>query len=64
MYTALTIAGSDPTGGAGLQADLRVFQHFGVHGCGAVTALTLQDSRGVKDVLPVFPSVLLDQVRR
>ncbi len=63
MYTALTIAGSDPTGGAGLQADLRVFQHFGVHGCGAVTALTLQDSRGVKDVLPVFPSVLLDQLR-
>ncbi len=63
MYTALTIAGSDPTGGAGLQADLRVFQHFGVHGCGAITALTLQDSRGVKDVLPVFPSVLLDQLR-
>lgn len=63
MHTALTIAGSDPTGGAGLQADLRVFQHFGVHGCGVLTALTLQDSQGVKDVLPVFPSVLLDQLR-
>ena len=63
MNTALTIAGSDPTGGAGLQADLRVFQHFGVHGCGVLTALTLQDSQGVKDVLPVFPSVLLDQLR-
>lgn len=63
MKTALAIAGSDPTGGAGLQADLQVFQHFQVHGYGVLTALTLQDSQGVKSVLPVFPSVVLDQLR-
>ncbi|MGH0037660.1 MAG: bifunctional hydroxymethylpyrimidine kinase/phosphomethylpyrimidine kinase [Myxococcota bacterium] len=61
--TALSIAGSDPTGGAGLQADLQVFRHFGVHGLGVVSALTVQDSAGVRRVLPVFPSVVLDQLR-
>jgi len=60
---ALTIAGSDPTGGAGLQLDLQVFRAFGLHGAGVPTALTLQDSRRVHKVLPVFPSVVLDQLR-
>lgn len=63
MQTALSIAGSDPTGGAGLQADLQVFRHFDLHGCGVITALTVQDSHGVHSVLPVFPSVVLDQLR-
>lgn len=61
--TALSIAGSDPTGGAGLQADLQVFARFGVHGLGVVTALTVQDSARVHQVLPAFPSVVLDQLR-
>jgi len=61
--SALSIAGSDPTGGAGLQADLQVFRHFGVHGLGVVTALTVQDSARVHRVLPAFPSVVLDQLR-
>jgi hydroxymethylpyrimidine/phosphomethylpyrimidine kinase len=61
--TALSIAGSDPTGGAGLQADLQVFGHFGIHGLGVVTALTVQDSHRVHRVLPAFPSVVLDQLR-
>jgi hydroxymethylpyrimidine/phosphomethylpyrimidine kinase len=60
---ALTIAGSDPTGGAGLQADLQVFRAFGVHGAGVVTALTVQDTAKVHRVLPVFPSVVLEQIR-
>ncbi|MCH2172140.1 bifunctional hydroxymethylpyrimidine kinase/phosphomethylpyrimidine kinase [Myxococcota bacterium] len=60
---ALTIAGSDPTGGAGLQADLQVFRHFGVHGAGVITALTVQDSGSVHRVLPSFPSVVLEQLR-
>ena len=51
MKTALTIAGSDPTGGAGLQMDLRVFHHFGVHGLSAVSALTAQNTRGVTAIL-------------
>jgi hydroxymethylpyrimidine/phosphomethylpyrimidine kinase len=63
MKCALTIAGSDPTGGAGLQADLQVFAAYGVHGAAVVTALTVQDSHRVHAVMPVFPSVALDQLR-
>ena len=64
MYTALAIAGSDPTGGAGLQLDLQVFRSLGVHGAAVVTALTIQDTAKVHEVLPVFPSVVLNQLRR
>jgi len=60
---AVSIAGSDPTGGAGLQLDLQVFRTLGVHGAGVVTALTVQDTVKVHRVLPVFPSVVLDQIR-
>ena len=63
MHIALSIASSDPTGGAGLQADLQVFRALGVHGTGVIAALTIQDSKEVHQVLPVFPSVLLDQLR-
>jgi hydroxymethylpyrimidine kinase/phosphomethylpyrimidine kinase len=63
MRFAVSIAGSDPTGGAGLQADLQVFRSHGVHGGGVPTALTVQDGRKVRQVLPVFPSVVLAQIR-
>jgi hydroxymethylpyrimidine/phosphomethylpyrimidine kinase len=63
MPIALSIAGSDPTGGAGLQLDLQVFRALGVHGAAVVTALTVQDTEKVHRVLPVFPSVVLDQLR-
>ena len=63
MQSVLSIAGSDPTGGAGLQADLQVFRAFGVHGAAVPTALTIQDGLRVQRVLPVFPSVLLEQLR-
>jgi hydroxymethylpyrimidine/phosphomethylpyrimidine kinase len=53
MKTALTIAGSDPTGGAGLQADLKVFRAFGVHGLSIVSAITAQNTVAVESVLPV-----------
>jgi len=53
MKTALTIAGSDPTGGAGLQADLKVFRAFEVHGLTVVSAITAQNTVGVEFVLPV-----------
>jgi hydroxymethylpyrimidine kinase/phosphomethylpyrimidine kinase len=55
---ALTIAGSDPTGGAGLQMDLQVFARHGVHGMAVPTALTVQTTRGVHRTLPVFPNVV------
>jgi len=51
--TALTIAGTDPTGGAGIQADLRAFEAMGVRGASVVSAVTAQDSRGVQGVFPV-----------
>ena len=63
MHCALSIAGSDPTGGAGLQMDLQVFKSFGLHGAAVPTALTLQDTSKVHSVLPLFPSVVLDQLR-
>jgi len=63
MHCALSIAGSDPTGGAGLQADLQVFHALGVHGAAVPSALTIQDGLRVQRVLPVFPSVLLDTLR-
>ncbi|MGH3718203.1 MAG: bifunctional hydroxymethylpyrimidine kinase/phosphomethylpyrimidine kinase [Pseudonocardiaceae bacterium] len=60
---ALTIAGSDSGGGAGLQADLRTFTTCGVHGCVAVTAVTVQNSLGVSGYLEIPPSTVADQVR-
>ena len=63
MLSALSIAGSDPTGGAGLQADLQVFHALGVHGAAVPTALTVQDGLKIKQVLPVFPTALLAMLR-
>jgi hydroxymethylpyrimidine/phosphomethylpyrimidine kinase len=63
MYSVLSIAGSDPTGGAGLQADLQVFNALGVHGAAVPSALTIQNGLRVRRVLPVFPSVLLETLR-
>jgi hydroxymethylpyrimidine/phosphomethylpyrimidine kinase len=60
---ALTIAGSDSGGGAGLQADLRTFTACGVHGCVAVTAVTVQNSVGVTGFMAIPPSTVTDQIR-
>jgi hydroxymethylpyrimidine/phosphomethylpyrimidine kinase len=60
---ALTIAGSDSGGGAGLQADLRTFTVCGVHGCVAVTAVTVQNSMGVTGFVEVPPSTVADQIQ-
>jgi hydroxymethylpyrimidine/phosphomethylpyrimidine kinase len=59
---ALTIAGSDSGGGAGLQADLRTFTACGVHGCVAVTAVTVQNSLGVTGFVAIPPSTVADQI--
>jgi len=60
--SVLTIAGSDPTGGAGIQLDLRVFARHGVHGMAVPTALTVQSTQRVHTILPAFPSVVGEQL--
>jgi len=59
---ALTIAGSDSSGGAGIQADLKTFSAFGVYGASAITALTAQNTRGVAGVEPVAASFVVAQI--
>lgn len=63
MKIALTIAGSDPTGGAGLQADLKVFRAFEVHGLSVVSAITAQNTEGVDSIYPVERDFLEKQLR-
>lgn len=60
---ALTVAGSDPSGGAGIQADLKTFSALGVYGCAVLTALTAQSTRGVTGVHPVPPEFVTEQLR-
>ena len=59
---ALTIAGSDSSGGAGIQADLKTFTALGVYGASVLTALTAQNTRGVDDVLPIPPAFVRAQI--
>lgn len=59
---ALTIAGSDPSGGAGIQADLKTFHQFGVYGEAAITLLTVQNTRNVFEVLCLEPRFVRAQV--
>jgi hydroxymethylpyrimidine/phosphomethylpyrimidine kinase len=58
----LTIAGSDSSGGAGIEADLRTFAALGVHGAVALTAVTAQNTTGVYAVLAIEPEMLVAQV--
>ena len=60
--TALTIAGSDPSGGAGIQADLKTMLANGVYGMSAITALTAQNTTGVSGIFPVTPEFLGMQI--
>jgi hydroxymethylpyrimidine/phosphomethylpyrimidine kinase len=62
VKVALTIAGSDSGGGAGIQADLRTFAAFGLHGTSALTAVTAQNSVGVTAWVALEPSMVTAQV--
>jgi hydroxymethylpyrimidine/phosphomethylpyrimidine kinase len=62
MRIALTIAGSDSGGGAGIQADLKTFQRFGVFGTSVITAVTAQNTREVRAVHPVPVEIVLAQL--
>lgn len=62
MKAVLTIAGSDSCGGAGIQADIKTMLANGVYGMSAITALTAQNTVGVRDVLEVEPDFLAQQL--
>ncbi len=60
---ALTVAGSDSSGGAGLQADLKTFEHFGVFGCSAITLVTAQNTAGVTALSMLATDLVAAQLR-
>ncbi len=62
MRTALTIAGSDSGGGAGIQADLRTFHALGVYGASAITAVTAQNTLGVRAIQALDGSIVAAQI--
>ena len=62
MRTALTIAGSDSSGGAGIQADIKTMTLNGVFAMSAVTALTAQNTTGVTDIMEATPEFLGEQL--
>ena len=61
-HTCLTIAGSDSSGGAGIQADLKTMSALGVYGATAITAITAQNTTGVTAIMPVSAEVVLAQI--
>ena len=62
-FPTLTIAGSDPSGGAGIQADLKVFHQHKVYGMSVITLLTVQNTRSVERVEMVRPGFVVDQLK-
>ena len=61
-HTVLTIAGSDPSGGAGIQADLKTIGALGCYGLSVIAVVTVQDTRGVRSMYPLAPSLIRDQL--
>ena len=62
MKTALTIAGSDSSGGAGIQADIKTMTLNGVFAMSAITALTAQNTTGVTDIMEATPEFLAEEI--
>lgn len=62
MNKALTVAGSDPSGGAGIQADLKVFSDFEVYGMAVITALTAQNTEGIHGIMEIPPEFIEKQL--
>ena len=62
MKTVLTVAGSDPSGGAGIQADIKTITAHGLYATSAITALTVQNTLGVSRVEPVPVDLVVQQI--
>jgi hydroxymethylpyrimidine/phosphomethylpyrimidine kinase len=62
VEVAMTIAGSDPSGGAGIQADLKTFHQRGVYGTSAITLITVQNTRHVSDIEILSPDIVGKQI--
>ncbi len=61
-FTVLTIAGSDSSGGAGIQADIKTMSAIGCYGMSAITSLTAQNTTGVRSIMPVDAKFMADQI--
>ena len=61
LEVALTIAGSDSGGGAGIQSDIKTFSTLGIFGCSVVTAITSQNTFVLKDIFPIPPKIVSSQ---
>ncbi len=62
VIVTLTIGGSDSSGGAGIQADLKTFSAFGVYGASVLTALTAQNTQGVRAIVDLEPRFIAQQI--
>lgn len=61
-FTVLSIAGSDPSGGAGIQADIKTISALGCYAMSVITSLTAQNTTGVRSVMPATPQIVTDQI--
>ena len=63
MKVALTVAGSDSGGGAGIQSDIKTFSALGIFGCSVVTAITSQNTFELRNIFPIPPKIISNQLK-
>ncbi|HET9807048.1 MAG TPA: bifunctional hydroxymethylpyrimidine kinase/phosphomethylpyrimidine kinase [Nitrososphaeraceae archaeon] len=63
INSALSIAGSDPSSGAGIQADIKTFSSLGVYGCSAITAITVQNTQEIIEIFPIPSKIVIKQIK-
>ena len=63
VYSALSIAGSDSSGGAGIQADIKTMSALGIYSCTVITAITAQSTSNVDHILPLSGQIIKGQIK-